>query len=371
MGIMPAYLKKTKSSLSVLAICIFLAWSSFLSVSSQTVKNQKPLQHEVAVTLKLVQVYVIDKSGKPVTDLEKSDFILYDNGVLQEVTDLEKYLIPEQAIRTIAPPVETVVPTPLPEAEQMSRKFFLVFDFAYNSFIGVLKAKKASLHFIDTQLLPTDEVGILSYSTLKRLTLHEYLTTDHKKVRETVDAVDKGKIGGRALDIEEQYWKNRDTEYQKGRVEGDEMFQTSEADHWKLRSVQERERMASKNQALNFLTRMTELAKAMRYIPGQKNVILFSSGVPASLLQGTGQPVGTAKFDFGDYRLRTKSEELLKEFSSSNCVIFSFDTREKDVDLFRDDNETFVTGDRRTGMDARALLAEMFAIGHFQPQAQD
>lgn len=349
----PAYLRGGKSFLLCLALCLYLGRGGFLSGSYQTVKNQKALQHEVAVTLKLVQVYVIDKKGKPVVDLEKSDFILYDNGVLQEVTDFEKHVISEQAIRTPAPSVETITATPLLQAEKMSRKFFLVFDFAYNSFIGIKKAKKASLHFMDTQLLPTDEVAILSYSALRSLTLHEYLTIDHKKVRETVDAVDKGQIGGRAFEIEEQYWKNRDVEYQRGRVEGQDLAETSEAKNSKLRDMQERERMASKNQALNFLTKMIELAKAMRYVPGQKNVVLFSSGIPVSLLSGTGQPVGTARFDFGDHRLRTKSEELLKEFSSSNCVVFSFDTREKDINVFRDDNETFVTGDRTIEFDAR------------------
>jgi VWFA-related protein len=353
-GFLPAFLKEIKSSLFGLAFCLCLGWSVVLSGSSQTIRNQKAIQHEVVVTLKLVQVYVTDKSGKPVVDLEKSDFIIYDNGLLQEVTDFEKHIISEQALRTITPPVETIAPTPLPEAEQMYRKFFLIFDFAYNSFIGIKKAKKASLHFIDTQLLPTDEVAILSYSALRSLTLHEYLTTNHKKVREVADAMDKGQVGGRAFEIEEQYWKNREFEYQRGRVEGEDLPEYSETKKWKLRDVQERERMASKNQALNFLQKMTELAKAMRYIPGQKNVVLFSSGIPTSLIQGTGQPVGIARFDFGDYRLRNKNEELLKEFSSSNCIIFSFDTREKDVNVFRDDNETFVTGDRRIMLDARS-----------------
>jgi VWFA-related protein len=353
-NLLPAFLKAVKSSLFGLAVCLCLGWSVFQSVFSQTVENQKTLQHEVVVTLKLVQVYVTDKSGKPVVDLDKSDFIIYDNGILQEVTDFEKHIISEQALPTLTPPVETVTLTPLPEAEQMHRKFFLIFDFAYNSFTGIKKAKKAALHFIDTQLLPTDEVAILSYSSLRSLTLHEYLTTDHEKVREVADAVNRGQIGGRALEIEEQYWKNRESEYQRGRVEGGNIEGTIDAKSWKLRDVQERERMASKNQALNFLNKMTELAKAMRYIPGQKNVVLFSSGIPASLIQGTGQPVGIARFDFGDYRLRNKSEELVKEFSSSDCIVFSFDTREKDVNVFRDDNETFVTGDRTIALDARS-----------------
>jgi len=64
--------------------------------------------------------------------------------------------------------------------------------------------------------------------------------------------------------------------------------------------------------------------------------------------------VGTARFDFGDQRLRAQNEELLKELSSSNCLVFSFDTREKDINMFRDDNETFITGDRTIAFDARA-----------------
>ncbi|MEW5900420.1 MAG: VWA domain-containing protein [Acidobacteriota bacterium] len=322
---------------------------------AQKVEVQKPLQHEVTVTLKLIQVYVTDRSGKPVLDLEKSDFIVYDNGVLQRITDFEKHAIPGQVLRAPAPATETIAATPLPKAEQMSRKFFIIFDFAYNSFIGVVKARRAALDFIDSRLLPTDEVALLSYSALKSLTLHEYLTTDHQKVRQAVGAVAKGEIGGRALEIEEQYWKNRDLEYQRAREEGWEETEGRSASsrQWKLRETQESERLASKNQAFNFLSRMTDLAKALRYIPGQKNVIFFSSGIPASFLSGTGQMVGKARFDFGDYRLRTASEELLKELSSSNCLVFSFDTREKDINMFRDDSETFVTGDRGVALDAR------------------
>jgi VWFA-related protein len=347
----------TREGLFFLGLALFL-WpgpGGSLLGPAQKPGNQQVLGHEVTVTLKLVQVYVTDRHGKPVLDLEKSDFVVYDNGVLQKVTDFEKHVIPGQAVQAMAPSSETLATTPLPKMERMSRKFILVFDFAYNSFIGVVKAKKAALDFIDSRLLPTDEVAFLSYSALKSLTLHEFLTTDHNKVRQAVGAVAKGEIGGRAFEIEEQYWKNRGVDYQTGRVEGmEDEIGTVESRRWNLRTNQEMDRMASKNQTFNFLSRMTDLAKALRYIPGQKNVVLFSSGIPASLLSGTGEMVGTARFDFGDHRLRAQNEELLKELSSSNCLVFSFDTREKDINVFRDDNETFITGDRRIGNDARA-----------------
>jgi len=35
-----------------------------------------------------------------------------------------------------------------PPRELLNRKFFLLFDFAYNNAKGILKAKQAALHFI-------------------------------------------------------------------------------------------------------------------------------------------------------------------------------------------------------------------------------
>jgi hypothetical protein len=43
-------------------------------------KTRAALQHEVTVTLKLIQVTVTDKKGNPVSDLHKDEFVLYDNG---------------------------------------------------------------------------------------------------------------------------------------------------------------------------------------------------------------------------------------------------------------------------------------------------
>jgi hypothetical protein len=36
--------------------------------------QQRPIEHQVAVTRKLIQVYVTDRKGNPVTDLGRDDF---------------------------------------------------------------------------------------------------------------------------------------------------------------------------------------------------------------------------------------------------------------------------------------------------------
>ena len=66
------------------------------SIGSSVIReedDQQELQQEVTVTLKLVQVYVTDKKGNPVTDLSQEDFELYDKGKLQKITDFEQHVL--------------------------------------------------------------------------------------------------------------------------------------------------------------------------------------------------------------------------------------------------------------------------------------
>jgi len=323
------------------------------SASQEAVQLQKPLQHEVSVTLKLVQVYVTDKKGKPVQDLQKSDFIVYDKGQRKEITDFEKHILNRPPVKAEPQPAEEkIVPTTLPPGDQVplaiTRKFFLFLDFAFNNQQGVNKSKEAALHFIDTELSPGDQVGLLSYSMLKGLSIHEYLTTNHRKVREAVEVINAKDIAGRAEDIEEEYWRQA-TEGSAGGGESSSPFQANPP-------IFDWRRQESKNLAQNFILKMTTLAKAFRTIPGQKHFILFSAGIASSLLYGNqaGTPQGSAsggrsKFDAGDYVLRTQYEEMLKELNSANCAIYTFDTREAAMvpSLFAYDEQTFGVGRTR------------------------
>ena len=71
-----------------------------------------------------------DKKGKPVQDLQKSDFIVYDNGQRKEITDFEKHILNRPPVKAEPQPAEEkIVPTTLPPADQIvpaiTRKFFL------------------------------------------------------------------------------------------------------------------------------------------------------------------------------------------------------------------------------------------------------
>jgi VWFA-related protein len=325
-------------------LVFFLFFIPFVRLSStpqEVAQLQKPLEHQVTVTLKLIQVYVTDKKGNPVPDLKKEDFIVYDNGRAMTLTEFEKHILERAAQKPEPRPAEEkILPTPLPAPGVMNRKFFLFFDFAFNSQKGIKKAREAALHFIDTEIIPGDEVGLLSYSTLKGLSIHEYLTTNHKILREAVEGLTTKGIAGRAENFEEEYWRRAQEEIPQ-----------DEGIIWqKKKSQLFWERQESKNQAQNFILKLTALAKALRYVPGQKQLILFSAGIVNSLIYGNqaGNPTENipgvrTQFDPGDYVLRTQHEEMLKELSAANCAFFTFDTREAAMvaSLFAYDNQTF------------------------------
>ena len=262
--------------------------------SIQEKRDQEELKHEVVVVLKLVQVYVTDKKGNPITDLEKSDFILYDNGKLQTVTDFEKHLLiqPEKKVE------EEIAKTELPPAEdifsRMNRKFFLLLDIDRNSSVGISKSKKAALHFIDTQLQPTDEVAVFSYSFIRRLVLHQYLTSDHEKAREALKRIKEvpGNISaGEGVTVV------------TGGGSGTTPFSQSS---FQMGDVVDKTNV--------FIKVIKEFAKALRYIQGYKNIILFSQGIAGGLLFSP------------DQVLREKFEDMSKEFATSNSPVHTVNT---------------------------------------------
>lgn len=293
-------------------------------------QGQTQLRHEVTVTLKLIQVYVADKKGNPVLDLTKDDFLVFDEGKKQALTEFERHVLTLPAEKEEVLPKVAEAPTP-PARYLMPRKFFLFFDFAYNNGIGIEKARKAALHFIDTQLQPQDEVGIISYSAMKSLKLHEYLTTDHQKVREVARKFRMEQVAGRAEDFEVEYWQavadqNPTDASRSGGVD-------EKADAEALR----RDREESGNQTLHFAQKMIDLSKALRYIPGHKHIVFFSSGVPYSIIYGVQVAYGHKDLrDMGNPGLRFKYEDMLKELSAANCSVYTLDTQELRGTIDRD-----------------------------------
>lgn len=306
--------------LSSWVVCFLLiSIHAINSEPAQKKKGQENIQHEITVTLKLVQVYVTDKKGNPLLDLKKEDFELSDNGKAQIITDFERHVLSLPSLKT----VEVQQPRKeVARVERTGRKFFLFFDFAFNSLGGIDMAKKAASHFIDSQIEPTDEVGVLSYSTEKGLFLHEYLTTDHAKIREVVDNIGSGEGLGRAGRL----MKELESEIVSGIAGGFDRLKMLKA------AREDFIRTAGKvewgREARAFSKAVKDLAKALRYIPGYKHIVLFSYGIPSFLAYPSALSIKpqldkTNLAASDSLGLRNRYEEMAKELRASNSPVYA------------------------------------------------
>ena len=196
------------------------------------------IQHEVTVTLKLVQVFVTDKDGNPVRGLKADDFSLFVDGKQETITDFEAHFTPSAQTSV----TEESAPQILPEHEaKLQRTFFLIFDFLENDLSGIAFSKRAAIHFIDTQLTANDEAAFLTYSPLEGFVLQEYLTSDKERLKDSINNT-KRIPGFRRMHLDD------------GREQA--IFRQY------------------------FTKDMKDLSHVFRLVPGNKNILLFSRGFP-------------------------------------------------------------------------------------------
>jgi VWFA-related protein len=299
--------------------------------------GQKPIRVDVNVTLKLIQVSVTDRQGKPVLDLAPADFEVTDNGKTVAITQFEKHRYGGSD-------------APLPSADAapvLPRRFFLIFDFAFMDQNGMLKAKQTALHFLDTIARPGDEVGLVSYSPMKNLVLHEYLTTDHKKIRQIVEGFGLRSVSGRAESLVDIYLDQvrADTDFVRDSpaLANIATEDRSLVDLLRARvqtSLGEGQRAGYLQQAIQFSRALKNLAQALRYVAGTKHILFFSNGIARQVLYGkkldltevkdwvdldySALSVNAAEDSNPGAAVRDAYTEMLDEFKTSNCQIYSF-----------------------------------------------
>ncbi len=308
--------------------------------------QETAFKHETGVTLKLIQVVVTDKKGNPITDLKKEEFTLSDNGRVVKLTEFERHgaggndtdrMTSEQR-NSAVPPV------------RLGRTLFFIFDFAYADPQGIRLARDASLRFIDSNLRPEDKVGVLSFSGTRWLQVHEFLTNDHGRIRQYVES-----FGPQSLmkvlinpkvdpDSEQVKVKKRDEDVVSVNVAGPEAGYV----------------------ARNFVWAMTSLAQSLRYLPGQKTIVLFSSGIPGALLfKGELQWARNSNID-----LRFAYLDMCKDLAAANVAVYPINTEprseksDSDTGVVSLEKMASATGGRYLGrsLDSTDHLEEIQAL---------
>jgi VWFA-related protein len=318
------------------------------------------LHHEVSVVLKLIQVYVTDKDGKPVKDLLREDFVLTDNGEVKKITDFERHelRVPEKAPakeKPVSPraPAEEKLPSPrtLVEPSSLNRKFFILLDFYRNDLAGINMSKKAARHFIETQLQPTDEIAVLSYTLRKGLTVHEYLTRDHARALTAIDRIRLVPGWGDEKDSE-SVSALQEIELRASSNKLKELVGTPQTETESERKA----RLADElTQAAQFNSVLGELAQALRTVEGFKSIIFFSWGFARSFIynMAPSSPYGTQVMD--------EYQDMIRKFAASNCQVYAVNS---------EGSRAFLKGAADRGTAALKELSELSGGKYFYDVAQ-
>ena len=255
--------------------------------------TQSSLQHEVTVTLKLIQVFVTDANGKPVLDLEKSDFTLTDNGQPQKITDFEKHILALPPSGPSGSPAAAAAPaTSAPPL--LNRKFFFIIDYVRNELEGIQKAQNAIIEFLETKVRPGDEVALYTLSSLGGLTLHEYLTTDRAKLQRTLVKVRDVPGITETHDDSSSAHEPMGMEVMNAEIFGRHGGHTGTGSR-------------------DIFSEIAAWAKSLRAIPGQKNIVLFTQGFGGAVIRPGDS--GHALFLL-----------MTRELASANVSVFTVNT---------------------------------------------
>ncbi len=253
-------------------------------------EKRPPLRYDTSATLKLVTVRVLDREGKPVTGLTKEDFVLLEDGQPKTITDFE--------VHTLTPEGLASVPQLPPAAEaearregETNRRLLFFLDLQSCDRAGKAKAMDTALHFLDTQVRPGDEVGVLGFYSLSGFFVRQYPTADMAKVKQAVEGAGEiapsadafisapdDSVGGR-------FAGGGSSVGQEGGAAGlDESF-TSPG--------------TARSQRQDFFDRMKDLVEVCKVMPGNKSLIVFSArplGMEAPVLGRMFGAAGTTVF---------------------------------------------------------------------------
>jgi len=139
---------------------------------AQTPASSQPIR--VQVLLVPVDVIVTDNKDRPVTDLKREEFQIFENGVPQEIRHF--------AVQTLAPAAEAPPATaaqPAGEfAPQTARTFLIVMG---RGRFTIFKTLESMMQFVRKDLLPQDRVAFLAYNRATDF------TTDHERVARVIE----------------------------------------------------------------------------------------------------------------------------------------------------------------------------------------
>jgi len=156
-----------------------LRFASFILIPALVLEPALPQQiptFSTTTNLVVVNVTVVDRNGKPVENLTKNDFELYEDGKLQTLQSVDF----ERLNNSVLPPINETrersssppqLPTnsapsgPASARYQDRRLIVMLFDFSSMQAAEQMRSKQAAIRFLTSQMSTSDMVSIMTFGT--------------------------------------------------------------------------------------------------------------------------------------------------------------------------------------------------------------
>lgn len=174
------------------------------------------MQFASSIEVMRIHVGVHDANGAFVSGLGVDDFDVRIDGAprtlvdaleVSDATRVDESLLPQDP--ALIPPTELFaaeVPSPrLPSAAR--RHFLIFFDLSLSNMRSIRYMRESALHFVQNVVLPSDVLGLATYSPRRGLEVPAAFTTNHRRVEEVLAAFGTGRAiegadpGGTGLDM--------------------------------------------------------------------------------------------------------------------------------------------------------------------------
>ncbi|MBI4878022.1 MAG: VWA domain-containing protein [Acidobacteria bacterium] len=165
-----------------------------LAVSAQTVKFQTTTQ------LVVVNVSAKDKNGNPLEDLKAADFLVTEDGKPQQIRVFEYQRLEDMPLPAASPAtVRAAVSAGIAPAQKEQVKYkdrrllVLFFDLSGMPVADQIRAQRAALKFVNTQIARSDLVAVMSYATT--LSVLRDFTDDRDELARVINGIRAGDTG--------------------------------------------------------------------------------------------------------------------------------------------------------------------------------
>lgn len=261
----------------------------------------------VKISTNLIQldVTVVDKKGKPITDIRPDEIEIYENGEKQKITALS--FIAANSRRPVeerhADKAAVPAPTGQMRPEQVRRTIALVVDDLSLSFESAYYTRRALKKFVDEQMMAGDLVAIIR--TGAGVGALQQFTADRRMLFAAIEKVRWNAYGTGGIST-------------FAAIGGDAPLLPEETDEAEPGQVETLEEFRAAAFATGTLGALRYVVGGMSELPGRKSVILFSQGFRLYETRGGMQQTGSV-LDF--------VRRLIDTANRASVVFYAVDPR--------------------------------------------